>query len=69
MVRPSVRIHLDATACQAYGMCKDEADELIDLDDWGYAATVARELADEEIPFAEDAVSICPAKALRLLHS
>jgi ferredoxin len=64
-----VKLDVMATQCQAYGMCKDEAPDIIDLDDWGYAATKLRELEDEEISAAQAAVAVCPAKALRILNT
>jgi ferredoxin len=63
-----VRLAVDAAACQAYGLCADEAPDLVDLDDFGYSAVKD----DGEVPAdheaaASAAVEICPVKALRLL--
>ena len=58
---------VDADVCQGYGLCHEEAPELVDLDEGGFAqlrgdGTVADELRD----VAEKAVSMCPARALSL---
>jgi ferredoxin len=63
-----MRLAVDAAACQAYGLCADEAPDLLDLDDFGYSAVKG----DGEVPVdredaARAAVEICPVKALRLL--
>ena len=35
-----MKLHVDPTACQAYGLCNEKAPDLIDLDEWGYAAVI-----------------------------
>lgn len=63
-----MRLDVKATVCQAYGLCKDEADDLIELDEWGYPIVVDRDLdEDTEIEEARAAIDACPIKALRLL--
>ena len=62
-----MKLVLDTTACQGYGLCQMAAPELIDLDDSGYAELIG----DGTVPAAEhnhahDAVSSCPARALRV---
>ena len=62
-----MKLVLDSTACQGYGLCQDAAPELVDLDDWGYAGL----LGDGSVPSgqhdqANEAVAICPAAALRV---
>ena len=32
-----MKLHVDPASCQAYGLCKEKAPDLIDLDEWGYA--------------------------------
>ena len=32
-----MKLVLDSTACQGYGLCQQAAPDLVDLDDWGYA--------------------------------
>jgi ferredoxin len=62
-----VTLSVDPTVCQGYGLCADEAPELIELDDSGYATV----RGDGEVPpaleaVAAKAVAMCPAKALTL---
>ena len=62
-----MKLVLDSTACQAYGLCQQAAPDLVDLDDWGYAGLIG----DGTVPadqhdHAHHAVSSCPAKALRV---
>ena len=62
-----MKLVLDTTACQGYGLCQMAAPELVDLDDSGYAELIG----DGTVPAAEhnhahDAVSSCPARALRV---
>lgn len=63
-----MRLAVDAAACQAYGLCAEEAPDLLDLDDFGFSAVKD----DGEVPAerenaANAAVDICPVKALRVL--
>lgn len=63
-----MKLAVDASVCQAYGLCEDEAPDLVDLDDFGYSAVKG----DGEVPpdreqAAQAAVDMCPVKALRLL--
>jgi ferredoxin len=63
-----MRLAVDAAACQAYGLCAEEAPDLVDLDDFGYSAVKA----DGDVPpsredAARSATDICPVQALRLL--
>jgi ferredoxin len=60
-----MKLILDTTACQGYGLCQVAAPELVDLDDSGYADLIG----DGVVPaaghnHAHDAVSACPARAL-----
>ena len=62
-----MKLVVDPDVCQGYGLCHDEAPELIELDDSGFATG----LGDGEVPenlvaVAEKAVSMCPARALSL---
>ena len=33
-----MKLHVDPASCRAYGLCKEKAPDLIDLDEWGYAS-------------------------------
>ena len=62
-----MKLVLDTSVCQGYGLCQMAAPELIDLDDSGYAELIG----DGTVPahehnHAHDAVSSCPARALRV---
>ena len=62
-----MKLHVDSAICQGYGLCADEAPELVELDDACYASVVGDgEVTDELQTFAEKAAAMCPAKALRL---
>jgi ferredoxin len=62
-----MKLVVDSTACQGYGLCQQAAPDLVDLDDWGYAGL----LGDGTVPAGQDghaheAVDACPAQALRV---
>ncbi|MGY4966087.1 ferredoxin [Streptomyces sp. 900105245] len=62
-----MKLLLDSTLCQGYGLCQEPAPELIDLDEWGYAqvrGTIVPEGGEEA---AAAAVAACPNSALRLV--
>ncbi|MFC4065825.1 ferredoxin [Actinoplanes subglobosus] len=67
----TTRLHIDWTACDGRGLCTELLPELLVEDDWGYPA--ARHDADLPVPAAlepdaREAVSRCPALALRLVQ-
>lgn len=63
-----MKLAVDAALCQAYGLCADEAPDLLDLDDFGYSAVIGDgEVSLDREPAAMAATEICPVKALRLL--
>jgi ferredoxin len=62
-----MKLVLDQTACQGYGLCSQEAPDLVDLDDWGYAGL----LTDGTVPadrleVAQKAIAACPVAALKV---
>jgi ferredoxin len=63
-----MKLVLDTAACQGYGLCQLAAPDLVDLDDSGYAELLVgdRPIPPDEHNHAHDAVSSCPARALRL---
>lgn len=64
-----MRIQVDSTKCDAYGLCAEKAPALFELDDFGYAAVLNDGVVpagDEEL--AREAVAICPAQAIRVLE-
>lgn len=60
-----MKLVLDSTVCQGYGLCQEQAADLLELDEWGYAAVVG-DVTDERA--ARAAVEACPVQALRLLR-
>ena len=62
-----MKLTVDPALCQGYGLCADEAPELVELDDAGYATVLGDgEVVEELRSVAEKAVAMCPAKALSL---
>ncbi|MEU6307198.1 ferredoxin [Streptomyces chartreusis] len=62
-----MKLLLDSTRCQGYGLCQEPAPELIDLDEWGYAQLRVTEVPTGDREAAEAAVAACPNSALRLV--
>lgn len=57
---------VDSTKCSGYGVCADEAPELFQLDEWGYAeVTGDGTVSDEDT--ARRAADNCPECAI-ILH-
>jgi ferredoxin len=62
-----MKLILDTTACQGYGLCQATAPDLVDLDDLGYADLIGDGVVPaSEHDHAHDAVTACPARALRV---
>lgn len=61
-----MKLRVDPAACQAYGLCKEKAPALVDLDEWGYAAIIAEDVPGDAEADARAAVDVCPNRALRL---
>jgi len=62
-----MKLVLDQTACQGYGMCHDAAPDLLDLDDWGYAGLLGDgAVAGDQQGRAREAASVCPVAALKV---
>ncbi|MFI6660577.1 ferredoxin [Streptomyces sp. NPDC050523] len=62
-----MKLLLDSTRCQGYGLCQEPAPELIDLDEWGYAQMRVADVPAEGQEIAAAAVAVCPNSALRLV--
>lgn len=62
-----MKLLLDSTRCQGYGLCQEPAPELIDLDEWGYAQVQVAEVPAGGEEIAAAAVAVCPNSALRLV--
>ncbi|WP_405562906.1 ferredoxin [Streptomyces sp. NBC_01180] len=61
-----MKLLLDSTRCQGYGLCQEPAPELIDLDEWGYAQVRGTTVPQEGEDAAAATVAACPNFALRL---
>ncbi|MFF8404583.1 ferredoxin [Streptomyces sp. NPDC014846] len=62
-----MKLLLDSTLCQGYGLCQEPAPELIDLDEWGYAQVRGTAVPEGGEEAAAAAVAACPNSALRLV--
>ena len=63
------RLTIDRIRCDGYGMCAEMFPEGIELDDWGYPILRPGVIPDRLVPFARQAVDVCPVLALRLAAS
>ena len=62
-----MKLVLDTTACQGYGLCQNAAPELIDLDDDGYAELFGGgAVPGDQTGPAHQAAAMCPAQALKV---
>ncbi|WP_020525529.1 ferredoxin [Catelliglobosispora koreensis] len=61
-----MKLRVDPTACQAYGLCHEQAPGLIDLDEWGYAQVKTADVTASTVDAARAAVEACPNAALKL---
>jgi ferredoxin len=61
-----MRLSVDPTSCQAYGLCQEQAPDLIELDEWGYAAVTQPDVPGGSESAAHAAIGVCPNLALRL---
>lgn len=63
-----MKLLLDATRCQGYGLCQEPAPELIDLDEWGYAQVRETTVPEGGEEAAEAACDACPNSALKVVR-
>lgn len=62
-----MKLQLDSTLCQGYGLCHERAPELVGIDEWGYAHLIAATVPGTAADEAAEAVTSCPNAALRLV--
>ncbi|WP_449372722.1 ferredoxin [Arthrobacter psychrolactophilus] len=70
----SKSLHIDWTACDGRGLCSELLPTRLGRDEWGYPLALAPQngdgsnltLATSEESAAQDAVRLCPVRALRL---
>lgn len=66
----AIRIELDEPRCVASGLCVMAAPDVFDQrDDDGIAIVLTDEPAEDSLPGVREAVTLCPAAALRLLST
>ncbi|MEV7543601.1 ferredoxin [Streptomyces sp. NPDC089915] len=61
-----MKLLLDSTRCQGYGLCREPAPELIELDEWGYARIIALTVPAGAEEAARACADSCPNSALRV---
>jgi ferredoxin len=60
-----MRIRLDRTMCDGFGLCAKHAPEYFSLDDWGYASLEGNgTIPDEDRPAVMRALLDCPVHAI-----
>lgn len=60
-----MRIKLDRTICDGFGICALRAPNVFSLDDWGYASLIGDgEIAPEDEAGVRRAIMDCPAHAI-----
>ncbi|MEU6879640.1 ferredoxin [Streptomyces sp. NPDC046712] len=61
-----MKLLLDSTRCQGYGLCQEHAPELIELDEWGYAKVLVLDVPPAAEEAARACAESCPNSALRV---
>ena len=65
-----MRIKLDRTVCDGFGMCAVHAPDLYSMDEWGYASLHGSgEIAPEDEEGAQRSLLDCPVHAITELTS
>jgi len=60
-----MKVRVDASKCQAYGICNEIAPRVFELDEWGYAAVPGQgDIAAKDEESARRAENSCPAHAV-----
>ena len=70
----STSLHIDWTACEGRGLCSELLPTRLSRDEWGYPLALEPQngdgsnitVAKSEESAAQDAVRLCPVRALRL---
>ncbi|MCP3753549.1 ferredoxin [Streptomyces sp. NPDC056773] len=61
-----MKLLLDSTRCQGYGLCQEHAPDLVELDEWGYAKVIAVAVPTGAEEAARACAASCPNSALRV---
>ncbi|MGW0018497.1 ferredoxin [Rhodococcus sp. NPDC003382] len=68
--RGTRRLVVDRSVCAGHGLCYSRSPEVVDCDDSGYPVILQDILElEEHIAAAEEAVAVCPERALTLEFS
>lgn len=62
-----MRIRLDRTLCDGFGICERHAPEHFSLDEWGYAALRSDAVSETATQHVTRAVLDCPVHAISFL--
>ncbi|WP_030199814.1 ferredoxin [Streptomyces sp. NRRL S-87] len=62
-----MKLLLDSTRCQGYGLCLEHAPALVELDEWGYAVVLDIPVPLSEEDNAKACAEACPNAALRVV--
>ena len=64
-----MKVQVDSTKCDAYGICVENAPEVFEIDDFGYASARGDGVVPEAARSAvEEAIAACPVAAIRILE-
>ncbi|MFJ3722999.1 ferredoxin [Streptomyces sp. NPDC090045] len=61
-----MKLLLDSTRCQGYGLCQEHSPGLVELDEWGYAKVIAVAVPSGTEEAARACAESCPNSALRV---
>lgn len=64
-----MRVEIDETKCEAYGICAADAPEVFELDDAGYAHVAVAEVPQELADRVRRAAIGCPMRAIATAES
>ncbi len=63
-----MKASVDATKCEAYGVCVDLCPSVFQLDEWGYASLVGDgTVAEGDQAAAREAAAACPEAAISVV--
>jgi ferredoxin len=60
-----MRVRVDPVKCQGYAVCGEVAPRHFSFDDWGFAQAMPVDIDDESLLAVEEAIQVCPVRAIR----
>jgi ferredoxin len=63
-----MRLSLDATRCEGFGYCENEASDLLHLDEAGDLVMDVEMLDEQQSVRAQAAARVCPVAALKVVQ-